>query len=446
MRRPSRDAPLASPRERYANGKRLRRQLPRLAQARWSVANPNAGDRLRPIYLVNQGRLPRLLPEKYKRMRASPFAFFRGAAALMAADLATTPCTGVTVQICGDAHVRNLGAYAALDGALVFDINDFDETTAGPWEWDVKRLATSLVLAGEESGLSSARCEESVLLFVRSYRTYLWLFATMRFATLGRYLIARRRGSPLLDEIFRDAERVTPMSNLKKLTLERDGRVRFHDRPPLLERVSARLASDVVSALGGYAATLNASRRRTFERYLAVDVAFKLVGTGSVGTRDYVVLLFGNGRRDPLFIQVKQELPSCYSPYLRRSSSVRHEGRRVAEGQQMMQTLSDSFLGYTRFGGHDYLVRQLADHKAALHPERLDRRTLHDYAVLCGEVLAKEHARTGDAALLAGYAGKTPKLDRAIAAFAVTYAGQVKADYRLFCRMQPKAKNHRGRR
>jgi uncharacterized protein (DUF2252 family) len=432
-RRP-RHAPLASPRERYAAGQRLRRRQPRRAQSTWVLANKNAIDRLRPIYQVNQGRLPHLLPEKYQRMRVSPFAFFRGAAPLMAADLATTPHTGVTVQICGDAHVRNLGAYAALDGTLVFDINDFDETIAGPWEWDVKRLATSLILAGEESGQSRTGCEESVGSFVRSYRTHLRTFATMRFADLGRYLITRRSRNPLLDEIFRNAQRVTPMRNLERLTIQRGGRVRFHDRPPVLEHVSSRLAADVVNALGKYAVTLNAGRRRTFERYRPVDVAFKLVGTGSVGTRDYVVLLFGNGRRDPLFIQVKQQLPSCYAPYVQRRASVVHQGRRVADGQQMMQTLSDPFLGYTSFGGRDYLVRQLADHKAALDPAELDRRTLGEYALLCGEVLAKGHARTGDAALLAGYAGQSPKLDRAITSFAVTYAEQVKADYRLFRR------------
>jgi len=387
--------------------------------------------------------LSRLLPEKYKRMRRSPFAFFRGAAALMAADLAKTPKTGVVVQICGDAHVRNLGAYAALDGTLVFDLNDFDETITGPWEWDVKRLATSLILAGEESGQSRPHCESGVLLFVRSYHAWLRRFATMRFATLARYLITRRTRSPLLDEIFRDAERVTPTRNLKKLTILQDGRVRFHDRPPLLEHVPARLAADVVSALGTYAARLNASRRHTFERYRPADVAFKLVGTGSVGTRDYLVLLLGNGPRDPLFMQVKQELPSCYAPYLRPSSPIRHEGRRAADGQQMMQTLSDPFLGYTKFGGHDYLVRQLADHKAALNPARLDRRTLHEYAVLCGEVLAKGHARTGDAALLAGYAGQSARLDQAIAAFAVSYTEQVRADYRLFCRVQKPARRQR---
>jgi len=339
------------------------------------------------------------------------------------------------VQLCGDAHVRNLGAYQALDGSLVFDINDFDETIPGPWEWDVKRLATSLILAGEESGQSSARCEASVRVLMRSYRAHLMMFAAMRFATLSRYRITRRPGTGLLDGIFREAERVTPMRNLRKLTIERGGHVRFHDRRPVLEHVSPRLAARIVGGLRKYVATLVASRRRTFERYHPVDVTFKLVGTGSVGTRDYIVLLFGNGPRDPLFLQVKQELPSCYRPYLRHTP-VLHEGRRVAEGQQMMQTLSDPFLGYTAFDGHDYLVRQLADHKADLDPAELDRQILVEYAALCGEVLAKGHARTGDAAMISGYAGRSPRLDRAIAAFAVSYAAQVRADHKLFCRVQ----------
>jgi uncharacterized protein (DUF2252 family) len=440
MSRPSRTAFLASPRDRYAAGRRLRERLPRRAHDVWDLVDSTA-DRLHTLDQVNQGRLPHLLPEKDKRMRVSQFAFFRGAAALMAADFARTPNTGIPVQICGDAHVRNLGAYQALDGSLVFDINDFDETTSGPWEWDVKRLSTSLILAGEESGVAAASCEESVRAFVRSYRKFLRTSATMRFATLGRYRITRQQRTPLLDEIFREAERVTPMRNLEKLTTKRDGRFRFHDRRPVLEHVSSHIASDVLKALGPYATTLVASRRRTFERYRPVDVAFKLVGTGSVGTRDYVVLMFGNGPRDPLFIQVKQELPSCYAPYLRRSVRVGHQGQRVAEGQQMMQTLSDPFLGYTRFGGHDYLVRQLADHKAALDPGELTARTLEEFATLCGEVLAKGHARSGDAAVLAGYAGRGPKLDRAIAGFAVAYAEQVRADFKLFCRLRRNRKS-----
>ena len=368
-------------------------------------------------------------------MSDSPFGFFRGSAPLMAADLAALPRTGATVQLCGDAHVRNLGAYAALDGTIVFDINDFDETFPGPWEWDVKRLATSLVLAGEESGQSRRHCAASVMSFVGSYRVHLRMFASMRFATLARYLITRRPGEPLLEAVFRDARRVTPRRNLEKLTTRRGGHFRFHDRQDV-QHTSARVAAEVLGALRSYRATLSAIRRHTFERYRPVDVAFKVAGTGSVGTRDYVVLLFGNGVDDPLFIQLKQELPSCYAPYLPDAPPVDHQGRRVAEGQQLMQTLSDPFLGYTRFGGHDYLVRQLADHKAAINPEKLNRRTLTEYARLCGETLAKGHARSGDAALLFGYVGKSAKIDRAMTTFALTYADQVKRDHQQFKKLK----------
>jgi uncharacterized protein (DUF2252 family) len=428
------DEPPASPQARYAAGKRLRHRLPREAHAECALATRDPRRRLQTLTRANRGRIAALLPEKFRRMRASPFAFFRGAAALMAADLAAMPRTGLRVQLCGDAHVRNLGAYAAPDGALVFDINDFDETMPGPWEWDVKRFATSLVLAGGECGEGESTCEQSVRLFVASYRANLRGFATMPFARLARYLITRRRGETLLADIFRDAERVTAARNAAKLTIERRNRRRFHDKPPNLRHVDAGTAARVVDALTAYRATLNASRRRTFARYRPADVAFKLVGTGSVGTRDYIVLLFGNGAGDPLFLQVKQELASCYAPYVPASARIDHQGRRVAEGQQMMQTLSDPFLGYTRFGGHDYLVRQLADHKAALDPMALKRQTLFEYARLCGEALAKGHARTTDGAMLAGYVGKSSRLDKAIAAFAMAYAARTKADYRLFIR------------
>src|SRR5262249_1823542 len=238
-----------SPRDRYAAGKRLRQRVLREHHATWRLVERDAERRRRPVYAVDVGRLPALLPQKYWRMRASPFAFFRGSAGLMAADLSTLPRSGLMVQICGDAHVRNLGAYAALDGSLVFDLNDFDETIRGPWEWDVKRLATSLVLVGEESGQSPGRCAESVRLFVESYRIHLRMFAVMRFATLGRYLITRRPGDPLLEAIIRDAKRVTPLRNLKKLTVRRGGASRFHNKKPLMEHVSARLAASVVNAL-----------------------------------------------------------------------------------------------------------------------------------------------------------------------------------------------------
>jgi uncharacterized protein (DUF2252 family) len=426
--------PSDSIRQRYEAGKKLRTRLPRAAQAHWTPATHRA-DPLTTIATVNRGRVKALLPEKYRRMRLSPFAFFRGAAVLMASDLAIQPSTGIVVQLCGDAHVHNLGAYAAPDGRLVFDINDFDETIPGPWEWDLKRLATSLVLAGDTCGQSEGQCETGVRAMVASYRQHLREFALMPFATLARHLIARGGDERVLDDIFRAARRIGPDRNLKKLTVQTRGQFRFHDKRPDLEHVPSSTATAVVNALKGYAVTLNASRRRTFERYRPADVAFKLVGTGSVGTRDYVVLLFGNDTNDPLFIQVKQELPSCYASYLPSPRPrVVHQGRRVAEGQQMMQTASDPFLGYTQFGGHDYLVRQLADHKAGLAPTELKGGTLLAYARLCGEVLAKGHARTTDAAVLAGYVGGSAKLDTAIAAFAGVYAEQTKRDYRLFVR------------
>jgi uncharacterized protein (DUF2252 family) len=425
--------PTDSIRQRYDAGTRLRSRLPRGEQARWTPA-PHRNHPAATIATVNRGRVKALLAEKYRRMRRSPLSFFRGAAVLMASDLAGQPTTGLKVQLCGDAHLYNLGAYAAPDGQLVFDINDFDETMPGPWEWDVKRLAVSLVLAGEEIGESCGRCESVVRAMVESYRQRLRAFSVMPFATLASYLITRRRsGERVLDDIFQAAQRITADRNLKKLSVYRGGRFRFHDRKPDLEHVPARTAADVARALKRYAARLSAGRRHTFERYRPADVTFKLVGTGSVGTRDYAVLLFGNDARDPLMMQVKQELPSCYEPYLS-ASHVRiiHQGRRVAEGQQMMQTASDPLLGYTRFGGHDYLVRQLADHKAGLAQTMLTDGALLAYARLCGEALAKGHARTTDAVVLSGYVGGAAKLDLAIAAFAVTYAEQTTRDFRLF--------------
>jgi uncharacterized protein (DUF2252 family) len=414
---------------------RIRQRVGRTTHAAVSLAAREPRERLAILETVNAGRLPALLPEKTRRMRGSPFTFFRGAAVLMAADLASGVRTGIIAQLCGDAHVRNLGAYAAEDGTLVFDLNDFDETIAGPWEWDVKRLATSLILACEESALTARVAEASVRAFAASYRASVSAFARLSFTRLARSFIKRRPDHPVLQAIFADAQRTTPRRNLQRLTVDRAGRFRFHDRRPVLEHVSDSVVAAVLSGLHRYRATLTGGRRRMFERYRPVDVAFKLVGTGSVGTRDYVVLLFGNGVRDPLFLQVKQELPSCYRPFLPRAAGgSRHQGQRVAEGQQMMQTWSDPLLGYTHFGGHDYLVRQLADHKASFDPDSLTRQTAIEYAGLCGEALAKGHARTTDAALLAGYLGRSPKFDRALVEFAVAYADQTKSDYSAFVR------------
>ena len=409
----------------------MRGPCPRRQIASWTPAP----DRPSPIALLRQtnaGRLPGLLDERYRRMGTTPFAFFRGAAAVMAADLARQPNTGLTVQLCGDAHVRNLGAYAAPDGRLVFDLNDFDETARGPWEWDVKRLATSLVLAGTEAGHSASDGQAAVRTFVSAYRTHLRAFAQMPVASLDRYLITRHNREPLVADILAAARLATPERNLKRLTTATRAGIRFHDRKPTLQHVSAGDAAAVLRGLRDYRDTLHVGHRQVFDAYEPADVAFKVVGTGSVGTRDFIVLLFGNGGRDPLFLQVKQALPSCYTPYLPAGPSAVHQGQRVAEGQQMIQTVSDPFLGYTRFGGHDYLVRQLADHKASLDPSALAGTTLAAYSRLCGEVLAKGHARTGDGLAIAGYAGTSARLDNVLADFAVAYSEQVAADFARF--------------
>jgi uncharacterized protein (DUF2252 family) len=391
-------------------------------------------DALALLVAAEKGRIPTLLPIKYGRMSASPFAFFRGAAPVMAADLAGLPRTGYHVQICGDAHVRNLGAYASPDGRIVFDINDFDETMRAPWEWDLKRLGASFVLAGREARCSERVCRDAVMVLVQSYRRSMTVFATMPAVEVARYQVHRHLDEGPIHEVLRKAERAGPLTSLKKLTVQlAGGRRRFAERPPLLQRVDALTSKRVLASLRAYRETLGANRQLVLDAYCPSDVAFKVVGTGSVGTRDYVVLAFGNGPRDPLLLQVKEATESCYARYVKTERGVTaHQGRRVAEGQHRMQTVADPFLGWTSVGGHDFLVRQLADHKASLDPGDLTGPTLVDYALVCGETFAKAHARTGDAAVLCGYAGDAEKLDVAIAEFALAYADVATRDYEAF--------------
>jgi uncharacterized protein (DUF2252 family) len=427
---PSRFAPFA---ERIAYGQKLRDVVRRVDQNVWKVPRRRRGviDALR---ASEEGRVATLLPIKYGRMAASPFAFFRGSAAIMAGDLASLPRTGYHVQICGDAHVRNLGAYASPDGRIVFDINDFDETWRAPWEWDLKRLAASFVLAGREAKCSDRSCRDAALMLVQSYRRALAYFAPLPAVELARYQVNRHLDEGPVHEVLRKAERAGPRTSLKKLTVPaRAGRRRFAQRPPLLVRVDERTRARVLGALQEYRATLGPNRQLVLDAYCPVDVAFKVVGTGSVGTRDYVVLCFGNGPSDPLILQVKEAAASSYARYVPAERGVTtHQGRRVAEGQHRMQTVADPFLGWTTIAGADYLVRQLADHKASIEPEDLGNTSLVDYAVVCGEIFAKAHARTGDGAVLHGYAGNAAKLDIAIADFAVQYADQATSDYESF--------------
>jgi len=419
------------PGERRDHGRRLRRTCSRVEQARCKPPSSRQ-DPVALITAANRGRIPQLVLIKYQRMAASAFGFFRGAAPVMAADLASQPRCGLTVQMCGDAHVRNLGSFSAPDGRLIFDINDFDETVRGPFEWDVKRLATSLVLAGREAHATDKQCKDAVRVFVRAYREAMFGFSRMTVLDLARYRVHRHQHFAPLRSVLRKAERATPPHNLERLTVAAGGSRRFKPQPPLLTRVDQPTASRVLAALKPYRQTLAPERQHFFDQYHALDVAFKVVGTGSVGLRDYVVLMQGNGQMDALFLQVKEEPPSCYARYLPELRPAEHEGRRVVEGQRAMQAQSDILLGWTSIEGRDYLVRQLADHKASIETEDLAGDGLTQYALVCGEVLAKGHARSGDPCALAGYLGASPKFDMAIVAFAVAYADQTASDHEKF--------------
>jgi len=415
-----------TPGERFARGKEYRKRVRRADHGEWK-ASKTRRDVVQMLLVSARGRLRDLMPIKMARMAASHFGFFRGAASIMAADLASIPHCGLEAQICGDAHVRNLGAYAAPDGHLVFDINDFDETVHGPFEWDLKRLSTSLILAGQQSGHEKKTCKDAVRLFIKSYCAAMLRFSEMTVLDLTKFQLHVKVGP--VQAVLRKAERSTPEHNLERLTLRSGGKHKFKDERPLLAPVRSQVARQVIAALALYQQTLSPERQQFLSCYHPVDVAFKVVGTGSVGTRDYVVLCFGNGERDPLFLQVKEEAPSCYARYLSPSQTFINEGKRVAEGQRRMQAYSDPFLGWTSMGGRDYLVRQLSDHKATIDDSQMQGNGLTEYAKVCGEVLAKGHARSGDPMQLAGYCGAGNKLDDAMAEFADRYGEQTVRDF-----------------
>lgn len=416
-------------------GKALRDRLPRKNHAKWTL-ELHRDDLVHQLEAAVAGRRVDLLHIRWGRMAASPFGFYRGAAALMAADLGPLPTCGLEVQACGDAHLLNMGAYAAPDGHLVFDLNDFDETCRGPFEWDLRRLAASFAVAGRSAGHEDGACVGAVRAMVRAYREGLDRFSEMRVLELARYEITPRSTKKPLAPIFRQAARNTPQQLLAKATVPgAKGFARFRSKPPLLTPVEAAAAGGLPRSLVAYRSTLGLGRQQVLDAYAPWDLASKVVGTGSVGVEVYLVLLYGNGANDPLFLQIKEEDPTCWRPYLRTagdySAAYPHQGRRSAEGQLRTQTVADPFLGWTRFGGKDFLVRQWSDHKASVDVSMLSDGTIHDYAVLCGEVLAKAHARTGDAAMLAGYCGTSDRLDEAVGTFALAYADQTEADHAL---------------
>jgi uncharacterized protein (DUF2252 family) len=416
--------------ERRTAGKALRDRLHRTEQGAFAPPGDRA-DLAARLKALNAQRRQDLLPIKWGRMAASPFAFFRGSAGLFAADLGPGPATGIQVQLCGDAHLLNLGAYAAPDGHLVFDLNDFDESLTGPWEWDLKRLCASVVLAGREAGHSDRSAQDAVLALVWAYREGMARFAEMKALELVRFDVLPGDHGPVLKDVLAKATRDTPARLLDKVTEgDADGGRRFQAHPPLLAPVPEAMIQAVLAAWPGYGESVVPGRQQVLEAYQPVDIAFRVVGTGSVGTTCLVALCFGRGPDDPLFLQFKSEEPSVWTPYLPQGGGCSHQGRRVALGQHRMQTWVDPFLGWTRFEGQDFLVRQWSDHKASISVEVLKGPLLQDYAGLCGGILAKAHARTGDAAMLAGYLGDGDKLDQALAAFSQACADQVERDHR----------------
>jgi uncharacterized protein (DUF2252 family) len=373
---------------------------------------------------------------------ASPFAFFRGAPAVMAYDLAHTPGSGISVQLCGDCHISNFGMFASPERDLVFDLNDFDETLPGPFEWDVKRTAASIVVAARNAQIDERSAKAAVRLALRIYREKMHEFATRGYLDTW---YSRTQANVLLKMVDKANRKkaVTQLARVQhrdrlrafaKLTEVVNGKRRIIHDPPLIHRLEKGDADTrewLVELFTAYQASLEESRKRLLARYRLIDVAHKVVGVGSVGTRCFIAYWEGNGEGDPLFLQIKQANPSLLEPYLG-GSEYEQPGQRVVTGQRLMQATNDIFLGYTHSGGEDYFVRQLYDMKGSANLDTMPGPYLERYAALCGAVLARAHARTGDAAQIAGYLGKSDAFDGAVIEFAFRYANQNEADYKEF--------------
>jgi uncharacterized protein (DUF2252 family) len=388
---------------------------------------------------AHSGRLERLIPLRVGRMMVSPYAFLRGAATLMAEDFSGLPRTGIEPVICGDAHLGNFGFYASPERDLVFDLNDFDEAHPGPWEWDLWRLATSVWVAGRQNGLAEGTCEDAALRCAAAYRRQIRGLAgqPLLSRSFDRLDIDRMRQEmadwSLRGEIERAANVARGRTSdraLPKLTRERRGTRQMVDQPPVVTHVSEQETDRVIDGLEAYLATLPPHWRRLLSSYVVVDLAHKVVGVGSVGLRAFVVLLQGNGAHDMLFLQLKQARRSCVARFVHGDSALHaHQGQRVVEYQQTLQTVSDPLLGWTTVDKRDYYVRQFRDMKGAITVEGMDGSALMDYARICGALLAKGHARSTGATVLSGYLGKGDVADRAIASFARAYADQTEADH-----------------
>jgi len=380
-------------------------------------------------------RIAQLLPVKFRLMSQSPFVFFRGSVEIMAADLGEARHTKIEVQLCGDAHVKNFGFFATPDAQIALDINDFDETQRGPWEWDVKRMATSIILAGQVAGHSTSSCKSAARVFIGEYCDWIRRFAAMPAIAVARHRVMRNLRDPVIQSALKKAERASPLDNVRGLThKDRSSGRSFIYRRDSMWDVKGAEAKAVLHALTDYRNTLAPDRQMLFDCYDPADVGFKVVGTGSVGTRDYIVLMLGRngGETDPLFLQIKEEPPSAYAEYYKDRSAPSHQGERVVRGQRALQVFSDLLLGWCSIAGRNYLVRQMNDHKSSVQPEELKGNRLMEYGKVCAELLAKGHARSGDPVLLSDYLGRPGKAEKALLQYALAYAGQVEKDYKAF--------------
>jgi uncharacterized protein (DUF2252 family) len=429
--------------ERFASGKKLRDKFPRIKQGEYKPAD----DRIDPVSILEEQaktRIPDLVPVRYARMLGSPFAFLRGAAAIMTADLASNgKTTGINVQACGDMHIANFGVFASAERNLVFGINDFDETLPGPWEWDLKRLVASIVAAGRFLGVDKNKCEESVMAAVRTYRKRIRQYAQLGnlelwYSTINENDILKsltpsaRAGA---EKIMSKARQRTHMQVLGKLTDLVDEKYLLKENAPFIVReTKTETGKTIKEALGlfleAYFNSLADDRKKLLKQYRIVDVARKVVGVGSVGTRCWIIFMIGNNSDDPLFLQLKEAQPSVLEPYLSKSIYP-NQGQRVVAGQRLIQGAPDIFLGWGEQGGMQYYVRQLRDMKGGVEfdPKKVKTENMDQYSSLCAWALALAHAKSGDAAMIAGYVGKSDELDKAMINFAFAYADQTEKDY-----------------
>jgi uncharacterized protein (DUF2252 family) len=444
--------PHLTPSERAARGKAARAEVPRSSHAGFTPST----HRPDPVALLEEqatSRVPELVPIRYGRMLVSPFAFYRGAALIMAADLASTPSSGLRAQICGDAHLSNFGVFGSPERRMIFSVNDFDETLPGPWEWDVKRLAASLAVAGRDNGFTAAERRRFLLAGAREYRTGISRFAGMPnmavwYAHLDIEVLLEQLRPQLeakrvktVESSLAKARTRDSVQAFAKFATEVDGEPRIVSDPPLIVPIEELLPDDdrrevmaeLAMLLRTYRKTLESDKRHLLEQFRFVHLAHKVVGVGSVGTRAWIGLLLGRDGQDPLFLQMKEAQKSVLARFAGRSKYA-NQGQRVVAGQRLMQTASDIFLGWQRVTGidgeqRDFYIRQLRDWKGSAEIERMNPKGMAIYARMCAWTLARAHARSGDRVAIASYLGKSDVFDNAIADFAETYADQNERDY-----------------